>query len=187
METPLILAAQASAICAIASLSALGSDPDAQDATGNTALHYAVINSSERAIDSLAYVYASFNIPNSAGRTVMHLLAINNSPNLAKQLSRDIFRIDMEITDRDGNTPFMAAVRYDTSQMVQYFLQVGYRPDKKEKNGNTPLHIAVRSMNFATSKLLAQRPHLNVTNDDGRSPLADAVAIGNEMATDILW
>jgi ankyrin repeat protein len=117
----------------------------------------------------------------------MHLLAINNSPNLAKQLSRDIFRIDMEIMDRDGNTPFMAAVRYDSSHMVQYFLQIGYRPDKKEKDGNTPLHVAIRSMNFATIKLLAQRPHLNVTNDDGRSPLAAAVAIGNEMATDILW
>jgi ankyrin repeat protein len=68
METPLIVAAQSSAIRAIASLSALGADPDAQDATGNTALHYAVINSSERAIDSLAYVYASFNIPNSTNR-----------------------------------------------------------------------------------------------------------------------
>jgi ankyrin repeat protein len=115
----------------------------------------------------------------------MHLLSISNSPNLAKQLSRDVFRIDMEITDRDGNTLFMAAVRYDSSRMVQYFLQIGYRPDKKEKD--TPLHVAVRSMNFATMKLLAQRPHLNVTNDDGRSPLAAAVAIGNEMATDILW
>jgi ankyrin repeat protein len=45
----------------------------------------------------------------------------------------------MEITDRDGNTPFMAAVRYDSSRMVQYFLQVGYRREKKEKDGNTPL------------------------------------------------
>lgn len=35
--------------------------------------------------------------------------------------------------------------------------------------------------------LLAQRPHLNVANDDDRSPLAAAVAIGNEMATNILW
>ncbi|EFX63754.1 hypothetical protein DAPPUDRAFT_14305, partial [Daphnia pulex] len=98
--TPLIVAAQASAIRAIASLTALGADADAQDATGNTALHYAVINSSERAM----------------------------------------IRSHMEITDRDGNTPFMAAVRYDSSRMVQYFLQIGYRPDKKEKNGNTPLH-----------------------------------------------
>jgi ankyrin repeat protein len=35
METPLIVAAQASAIRAIASLTALGADADAQDATGN--------------------------------------------------------------------------------------------------------------------------------------------------------
>jgi hypothetical protein len=89
----------------------------------------------------------------------MHMLSISNSPKLAKRLSRDVFRIDMEITDRDSNTPFIAAVRYDSSRMVQYFLQVGYRPEKKEKDGNTPLYIAVRSMNFATIKLLAQRPH----------------------------
>jgi ankyrin repeat protein len=113
METPLIVAAQASAIRAIASLTALGADADAQDAQGNTALHYKVLNSSERAIDSLAYVYANFNIHNSVGRTAMHLLSISNSPNLAKQLSRDVFRTDMEITYRYGNTTFMAAVRYD--------------------------------------------------------------------------
>ncbi|EFX62587.1 hypothetical protein DAPPUDRAFT_336751 [Daphnia pulex] len=58
METPLIVAAQASAIRAIASLTALGADADAQDATGNTALHYVVINSSERAIDSLEFQYS---------------------------------------------------------------------------------------------------------------------------------
>jgi ankyrin repeat protein len=131
METPLIVAAQASAIRIISSLTALGADVDAQDAQGNTALHYAVLNSSERAIDSLSYVYVNFNILNSVGRTAMHFLSISNSPNLAKQLSRDVFRIDMEITDRDGNTPFMAAVRYDSSRMVQYFLQIRYRPDKK--------------------------------------------------------
>jgi ankyrin repeat protein len=82
---------------------------------------------------------ANFNIPNSVGRTAMHFLSISNSPHLAKQLSRDVFRINMEITDRDGNTPFMAAVRYDSSRMVQYFLQVGYRREKKDKYGYTPL------------------------------------------------
>jgi ankyrin repeat protein len=139
METPFIVAAQASAIRTISSLTALGADVDAQGALLNTALHYAELNSSERAIDSLSYVYANFNIPNSVGRTAMHFLSISNSPNLAKQLSRDVFRIDMKITDRDGNTPFMAAVRYDSSRMVQYFLQVGYRREKKDKYGYTPL------------------------------------------------
>jgi ankyrin repeat protein len=82
---------------------------------------------------------ANFNIPNSVGRTAMHFLSISNSPHLEKQLSRDVFRIDMEITDRDGNTPFIAAIRYDSIRMVQYFLQVGYRRENKEKDGNTPL------------------------------------------------
>jgi ankyrin repeat protein len=128
METPLIVAAKNSAIRAITSLTALGADVDAQDANGNTAMHYAVLNSSDRAIDSLAHAYANFNIPNAVGRTAMHLLSISNSPNLARQLCRNILRIDMNILDQDGNTPFMAAVRYDSSRMVQYFLQLGYRP-----------------------------------------------------------
>ncbi|EFX80159.1 hypothetical protein DAPPUDRAFT_243900 [Daphnia pulex] len=42
METPLIVAAQNSAIRAITSLTALGADVDAQDANGNTAMHYAI-------------------------------------------------------------------------------------------------------------------------------------------------
>jgi ankyrin repeat protein len=187
METPLIVAAQNSAIRAITSLTALGADVDAQDANGNTAMHYAVLNSSDRAIDSLAHAYANFNIPNAVGRTAMHLLSISNSPNLARLLCRNILRIDMTILDQDGNTPFMAAVRYDSSRMVHYFLQLGYRPEGKEKDGNTPLHIAVRSKNLATIKLLARKPHINFVNDDGRSPLAAAIAIGNEMAMEILW
>ncbi len=71
----MIVAAQAGAICAISSLTTLGADVDAQDAQGNTALHYAVLNSSERAIDSLAYVYDNFNVPTSVGQTAMHLLS----------------------------------------------------------------------------------------------------------------
>jgi ankyrin repeat protein len=34
---------------------------------------------------------------------------------------------------------------------------------------------------------LARHPHINFVKDDGRSPLAAAIAIGNEMANDILW
>jgi ankyrin repeat protein len=102
METPLIVAAQNSAIRAITSLTALGADVDAQDANGNTAMHYAVINSSDRAIDSLAHAYANFNIPNAVGRTAMHLLSISNSPNLARLLCRNILRIDMTILDNSG-------------------------------------------------------------------------------------
>ncbi|EFX64136.1 hypothetical protein DAPPUDRAFT_33562, partial [Daphnia pulex] len=62
-----------------------------------------------------------------------------------------------------------------------------YRPEEKERDGNTPLHIAVRSKNLTTIKLLARKPHINFVNDDGRSPLAAAIAIGNEMAMEILW
>jgi ankyrin repeat protein len=65
METPLIVAAQASAIRTISSLTALGADVDAQDAQGNTALHYAVLNSSERAIDSLSCIYANRGVADS--------------------------------------------------------------------------------------------------------------------------
>jgi len=187
METPLIVAAQNSAIRTISTLITLGADVNAQDATGNTALHYTVLNSSDRGVDSLARSCADFNIPNSVGQTVMHLLSIGNSPHLARQICRSILSIDMTLLDRDGNTPFMAAVRYDSSRMVQYFLQLGYSPESREKDGNTPLHIAVRSQNFTMIRLLANPPHINFVNDDGRSPLAAAIAIGNEMATDILW
>jgi hypothetical protein len=63
------------AIRAISSLTTLGAYVDAQDAQGNTALHYAVLNSSERGIDSLAYKYENLNIPTSVGQTAMHLLS----------------------------------------------------------------------------------------------------------------
>ncbi|EFX78679.1 hypothetical protein DAPPUDRAFT_246013 [Daphnia pulex] len=51
MDTPLIVTAQNSAIRAITSLTALDADVDAQEANGNTAMHYAVLNSSDREID----------------------------------------------------------------------------------------------------------------------------------------
>jgi hypothetical protein len=65
------------------------------------------------------------------------------------------------------------------SQMVKYFLKLGYRSEKREKDSNTPLHMAVKSKNFATIKLLARRPNINYVNYHGCSPLAAAIAIDN--------
>lgn len=111
-------------------------------------------------------------------RNPRHLILTNpGSPNQAKQLSRSILNIDMETVDRDGNTP----IKYNIS------LQISYRPEKREKDGNTPSLIVVKSKKFATIKLLAQCPHIHFVNDDGRSPLAAAITIGNETATNILW
>ena len=81
----------------------------------------------------------------------------------------------------------MTAARYDSSRMVQYLFDLGYKTETREANNNTPLHVAVKFKNIAILRLLARQPHINFSDSNGRSPLAVAIILGNKTATDIFW
>ena len=185
-ETPLIVAAQNSACRAVAKLVQLGAEINRQDKEGNTALHYAVLAESERTVEILSIASADFNIPNSDGQTVIHLLALTNHLKLAKLVCRQLPLINMELIDRNGYNPFIAAVVNNNLRMIQYFLQLGYDPASRTHLNKTSLHIAVELKNITVIKLLARTKQINLLDDNGHSALTIAVGRGNEAAVDVL-
>jgi ankyrin repeat protein len=76
VEKPLITAAQHSACRVVAKLVQLGAEVNERDYQGNTALHYTVLNASEKTVVILSMSGADVTIQNSDGQTVIHLLII---------------------------------------------------------------------------------------------------------------
>jgi ankyrin repeat protein len=143
LEKPLITAAQHSACRVVAKLVQLGAEVNERDYQGNTALHYTVLNASEKTVVILSMSGADVTIQNSDGQTVIHLLAFSHDNNLAKHVCHSKNSIAMDMKDHDGLTPFMAAVMKGNLKIIQCFLFLGQGPEERMKKNKTPLHLAV--------------------------------------------
>ncbi len=80
----MIAAAQDSACCVVAKLVQLGAEVNERDNQGNTAIHYAVLNASEKTVVIPSMSGAQVNIQISDGQMVLHLLALTYDSDLAK-------------------------------------------------------------------------------------------------------
>ncbi|EFX65327.1 hypothetical protein DAPPUDRAFT_16300, partial [Daphnia pulex] len=138
---PLITAAQHSACRVVAKLVQLGAEVNERDYQGNTALHYAVLNASEKTVVILSMSGADVTIQNSDGQTVIHLLAFSHDNNLAKHVCHSKNSIAMDMKDHDGLTPFMAAVMKGNLKIIQCFLFLGQGPKERGKR-TKPLYTS---------------------------------------------
>ena len=71
--------------------------------------------------------------------------------------ARSLFQIDTDInaTDSDGNTLLHLCAALNDSSSIEYFLFKGADSEIKNKNGDTPLHVAIENDAYSAAKLLA--------------------------------
>ena len=67
--------------------------------------------------------------------------------------------------------------------MVRYFLSVGYDPTILHADGNSSLHIAMRSLDPVILRAVSKNFSVNIKNKDGPSPVALAILFNNDAAT----
>lgn len=64
---------------------------------------------------------------------------------------------DVNIANRDGDTPLLVASRIGFAEGASFLISRGAQVDRPNRRGETPLIIAVQQRNIALVKLLAER------------------------------
>lgn len=93
--------------------------------------------------------------------------------------------IDVEILDSRGDTPLHVSAERDLEGCCRILLDAGAKPDKKNNDGKTPIHIAVenRSMEVLSEIVESSISNKSAIDNVGNTPLHYAVHLEHfEMA-----
>lgn len=84
--------------------------------------------------------------------------------------------VDVDVTDEEGWTALMYAVRDGSDALVEGLLEAGSQPDLTNPGGETPLHLAARyGRPRAARQLLRAGADFAQQDGDGRTPLYRAI------------
>lgn len=155
-----------------------GADPLIKDAYGRSALHLAGRSGMQDFLFKILEredIRAEINLPDSLGRTPL-LHACRKEKLLAATALLEA-GADVTVTDNVGFTVLHHVIAANSKPLLSLLTQfLGERMPwniRDNKNGNTPLHVAVSSgLQMMTCELLA-RPEvsLRAKNDTGQTPL----------------
>jgi ankyrin repeat protein len=160
-------------------------DIAATDKTGNTMLHVAAaVGAPADSVSYIIYKGAALNAQNSEGKTALQLAAEHNHAELAVLLADA--GADPYIRDYQGNSAMDALMHshYATALRFLKNLPARFRSDAA---GNTPLFYAVHNRrNDLVSYLSNDKSQLNQINNEGKTVLHVAAALGDARIIDIL-
>ncbi|MQM05200.1 hypothetical protein Taro_038008 [Colocasia esculenta] len=129
-----------------------------QDGDGNTALHYAAsMGSKKMVILLLRSDRSAAHLVDNSGLSPLHVAAsMGHIPVVETFLEWCPDCVD--ITDEKGRSVLHAAVERERSKMVKYMLKARLLEgliNQPDKNGNTPLHLAVTNFSLKMVRILA--------------------------------
>ena len=182
-ETPLHIACRAGS--EIAMLDRLVGDSrcniNCQDASGNTALHFAVYSES-KCLDKVQRLLQNErcdpNMVNSEGHTALHVAVQISAFEIAACILTHP-QCNPNIQDRNGNTPLHAEIEkefmyHSPAQLDLFLTHVHIDISIQNNEGNTPLHEAViRLASIEVVRTLINHMSCDVTieNTTGMTPL----------------
>lgn len=131
------------------------------------------------------------NLPNSEGVSPLHVACLKGNLEVVKGLIK--FGAKVNSQDFNGYTPLHEAVAFEDGSInvrdrvvfdiCQYILRHGGDSDIAEYEGNYPFHLACQNGLLKSSKLLLAKSKqfdtINMSNNDGRTPLMMAVQSKN--------
>lgn len=132
LKTPLYIAFSDGNLPALEMLLKGGADPNTDSILG-----WAASRGNEEAVKILLSYKADVNYRDELGRIALHLA---DNPKIAGLLIEN--GADINLTDTEGNTALMFAVRADNLQTVHFFIGKGVSLNAKNKNGETALQLA---------------------------------------------
>jgi len=103
-----------------------GASPMAEDAGGQTVVHYAVENDDIESLEMLIKAGAEVDTPDDAGQTPMHWSAFSNCPGAAKLLL--LYGAEPNPVTPKGATPLNWAIDYDSPEVAKALINAGVDP-----------------------------------------------------------
>lgn len=171
-RTPLHNACEQGFSEVVAILIKAGADVNYKDASGQTAIHYAVKFNHPPLIPQLKQGNSNLNAKDMEGLTALHIAANKVEPPLVSGLLEN--GADANIADVSGTIPLHIACELNNLPIVQLLIDANSDVLKKGKEGNTPLHYASLNMNKHIVELLIKKgagPSAKEYNDNQRTPL----------------
>lgn len=157
-----------------------GARVNAKDQAGETPLRFAVRRGHYDIAKELIANGADVNATSSSGYPLTH--AIRDRDMLQLLLKSGT---NTAVKDRNGTT--LLGSLTDSKTLTALVLSLGADVDVKNDLGNTALHIAVaKGQHDVVKILLAYRANPNARNDQGQTPLFDAIHL-QEKLTDPWW
>ncbi len=143
-------------------------DVNAQSMDGDTALMAAVQVENPQIIHLLMAFGASPSIKNSDGLAPLHI-AVQRGNIAVVQALLSGSQTKVDIKSKAGETPLYHT---QSPEIAALLLTRRANPNKGDKQGNTPLHMAVLNENWSLADvLLAKGADINKDNDDGNTPI----------------
>ncbi|KAH0558812.1 hypothetical protein GP486_004548 [Trichoglossum hirsutum] len=157
-RTALMMAAKIDDSESVEALLRANANPNVQDKEDYTALHYAAEREGVRSVRALRNSGATdFNVRDSRNRTALHI-AMEKLPTASRSLLYFHYR-----------------PRTRGNNIWYYLLRSGAKPNIQDKEGQTPLHWAVRKgrMDIAIALFdsLSNSVNLDIPDAEGRTPL----------------
>ena len=204
-KTPLAQAARSGRMAMVTLLTENGANIDATDATGKTVLIDAIQSRNIEIVNYLVKKGASPHIQEMYGRNAFHEVALTGNKEMisliqqagGNPLARDTQGItpfsiilerededliksvlgnDSKLLDSDSNTPIHIALDNNAStEILNLLVQMDYPINMRNKNGVTPLAIAVsKNLNEHSKILLENGADPFITDNEKNCPLTIA-------------
>ncbi len=149
------------------------------NATGQTALAYAIENGNREMVRTLLGAGADINARSRTGQTAV--MSLNGKANL--ELVRDLLRAGADVNARDerGESPLLNAAASSSFAVSQELVSYGAGMDAKNIEGTTVLMKAAENDDPQVAKLLLKfGGNINARNETQETALMNAVRWGSD-------